>query len=419
MKWRPGVGESQPGDPNTSREVYYSDSDFFIQTEPHARSFRGAPAPLAILGTTPARDVWEEQNDEIARRVSAHESRTAESISDVRLHAVPDIILEEANKLCDLKTTEQMKKDLREEMIGLAEKGKRRPLAETDLEIKKLPEEVADFGRFMLYQASRDLGPRDVVKAYTITLASIQRQGLKGETLRSSWYNHPWSDSETIRPEDAFAKLLKDTPWGQSYLINAQKGKFDPTAAKQICRMMKPYGHNGLTPEGEPDTRRGAQASGLYWGLERAAKLAQNSRELLGALKGGSREDWIGFAITMHGIKHAKAGFIAALLGRGDVPTGDAREITNWAKVPKSIDRSDLKQMKDFVVQLGEKLRSLEVEVDPELKPFYEHLVHHYLWDLVGGTHTTHAELISCLSPLSGVPPLAVLSGASDLPDYL
>jgi len=342
----------------------------------------------------------------------------ADSIAPVRLPSPPAALLRDVSARCDLmKTTAQMKRDLAAEVRGMAERGVRRPLSEEDLAMRQLPPEVAAFGRFMLYQSSRDLGPRDVVKAYTITRSSIQRGAVKGSTLRNSWYNHPFADDAQVRPEDAFAWVLRNTNWGQSYLINAQKGRFDETAALAIARMLRAFGLTGLGPDGYPDPRPTAQRSGFYYDLKRGSELSEKSREVLGVLRAGSREDWIRFATGFHGIAFAKAGFIGALLGRGDVPTGDARELVLWAR--GKINRDSDREMRAFVTQLGTRLRQLQVGMEPELRPFYEHLVHHYLWDLAGGTATTHAELLACLAPLSGLGALAVGSDRALIRAYV
>jgi hypothetical protein len=339
---------------------------------------------------------------------------TAESIAPLRLVPQPS-----SATTCDLvHTPARMRELLKAEVDAQIENAKRRgkvphrqPLSEDDLSFRQLPPEVEDFGRFMLYQSSRDLSPRDVVKAYTLTRSSIMRGAIFGQTLRQYFPEAPWSDDESVRPEDAFSYILQKTKAGQAYLNAAEKGQFDERAAVKICEMHAGYGHSGLK-DGVPDPRQAA--SGLYWSLLNGAELAQKSREILGALRSPSKADWQALITQVPGIGAGKAGFVASLLGRGDIPTGDARELDLWlqerGKAPSR------KQMFRFIEQLTQRLQELQVGMPADLQPFYQHLVHHYLWDLAGGTHTTHADIMACLrfaGRFAGPPAaLAILSGA-------
>lgn len=93
------------------------------------------------------------------------------------------------------------------------------------------------------------------------------------------------------------------------------------------------------------------------------------------------------------GIAAAKVGFFASLLGRGDIPTFDAREINLWFPEGKGAPKwSDVEELKEKIDDFPMKLR-------PGDEPARAHLVHHALWDQFSETPsaTTHEELIEAM----------------------
>lgn len=257
--------------------------------------------------------------------------------------------------------------------------------AKKELGLTKLPEVVQKFGNFMLQQSARTITPRDVVKAYTITRSSIQRSAQPPETLRSSWADHPFT-GEKIRPEDAFAVLL-GTVDGKLYLDDAAAGRMSRAgflAARRIVMKLVTFG----------------TAKTLYKDMtQRAPALAVKTEALAKALREGSKAEWYQFAKdNIWGIGPAKKGFIASLLGRGDIPTADAREIAFWwVNRDKFTRKQQETRMDKFADRLEQRLAALDIETPPELRPFYQHLAHHAVWDAVGGTQTTHQDVISCM----------------------
>jgi hypothetical protein len=262
--------------------------------------------------------------------------------------------------------------------------------ARRELGLTELPEPVKKFGEFMLKQSEKEITPRDVVKAYTVTRSSIQRQGQTAEKLREAWPDHPFQGRD-IRPEDAFAYLLQ-SPDGRTYLNEAETGVLTEAgreAARRIAERHKAFG----------------LSSTLYKDLtERAPELAKKSEELGRVLRRGTKGQWYSFARdNIWGIGHAKKGFITALLGRGDMPTADAREIEFWWTNRKKFTPSqEARAMPRFAERLEKSLAELNLETPAELRPFYQHLAHHALWDAVGGTQTTHSDVMSCML-LAGV----------------
>lgn len=267
------------------------------------------------------------------------------------------------------------------------------------LGIDSLPPHVQGFGAFMVTMAARKIGPRDVVKAYTLTRSSIQRSAVPCVTLRrKGWPEAPCHEGERVRPEDVFAKLLQ-TPTGRRYLDAAERGDFDADAAEWLTSRMRPF---GTTPTLRADLRR-------------AAELAAKAEDVNRLVRGHAAE-WSAFA-QQHfwGIAHSKTGFVSALLGRGDIPTADAREIKLWTKrrvlpvvdaagqpVLDARGKPKVRTLKTkvtgaFVARLSSRLADLNLQTPPELRPFYQHLAHHAVWDAMGGTQTTHADQQQCM----------------------
>lgn len=258
--------------------------------------------------------------------------------------------------------------------------------AKKELGILKLSPAVRKFGQFMLEQSARDITPRDAVKAYTVTLSSIQRQAITPEGLRKkSWPDHPFTEP-VLRPEDVFAYLLK-SPDGQLYLDSAETGTLSPEALAAAERIVSKFAGFGL----ENSFRK---VLTVY-----APRLAAVSAEMARVLRTGSKDDWYEFAVEyLWGIDHAKKGFIASLLGRGDMPTADTRQVKFWWVNRGSFTRKQREgRMGKFAKQLESRLEALNVKMPKELQPFYQHLAHHALWDAVGGTETTHADVVDCM----------------------
>lgn len=261
--------------------------------------------------------------------------------------------------------------------------------ARRELGLDALPQHVAQFGQFMLQQRQRDLTSRDVVKAYVLTRSSIQRSGLPPDSMRRTWPDHPFTG--TVRPEDAMAYLLR-TPDGKLYLDEAERGGLSKAGIDAAYRMAMKLGAFG-------------GQNILYSDLTvRAPTLASKANDLAAVLRSGTKDEWFAWAEeNIWGVGAAKSGFIASLLGRGDIPTADAREIAFWWKNRDRYTKSQRERlMRRFGSHLEARLAAMRVTVPPDLAPFYQHLVHHAIWDAVGGTQTTHADVASCML-LAGV----------------
>jgi len=46
---------------------------------------------------------------------------------------------------------------------------------------------------------------------------------------------------------------------------------------------------------------------------------------------------------------------------------------------------------------LADRQRAMDMSLDPSLDPFYQHLVHHTVWDKLGNEQTTHDDLVKAM----------------------
>lgn len=266
----------------------------------------------------------------------------------------------------------------------------------------KLPAHIHPFGDFMLSQAKRadtqGLTPRDLVKAYTTTRSSMQRQAINRENLERAGL--PLSSSEQmIRPEGAFADWLK-TPMGQRYLDAAVNGVPDADAINEARRVMKSFGfHNTL-------------ADDMVYAAQNIPSLTPQASDLVARAYHGKSEpqEWRDLMRGVKGIDAAKSGFMSSMLGRGDNPTLDARQIQlhtpdddNLAKYgARSSQKLPMTGGDEAVERLAARQRLLGVEMPSRFDPMYQHLTHHGVWDATSGTKTTHQDIIDMMQGYEG-----------------
>jgi len=281
----------------------------------------------------------------------------------------------------------------------LIEPWKWRPLEDVRADIggmTEIPSHITDtYGQFMKEQAKRakegKLGPRDMLKAYGITRSSVNRAGREmGDDLASG----------PTRPEGYMAEWLM-SPEGQRYLNAAEKGTVDPKAIEDIVQRFQPFGM--------------AETLGkdLTWG---AQNLPQRSTNLSTAVTGPA-DQWRQTAQGMHGIGPAKSGFIASLVGRGDMPTLDARQIklqsgSTPAEAKQWMGKGSGRGGDAAVDRLSQRQLDLNLGIPDDLRDQYQHLTHHALWDAVGGTKTTHEDLVRAMQR-GGATPAAMTATAA------
>jgi hypothetical protein len=265
--------------------------------------------------------------------------------------------------------------------------------------LDRVPSYITDnYGEFMDAQRGRarsgDLGARDLLKGYGITRSSVQRQSAAIDDDLASGM---------IRPEGYFSEWLL-SPGGKAYLDDAERGIVNEDAIGDIRNRFKKFGL--------ADTL----ANDLRWG---ATNLPQVNGSLNDLVLGGV-DDWRGFSKGLNGIGPSKSGFIASLLGRGDIPTLDARQLDlhtgeTGKAAAKYMKRGGGIGGNQAVDRLAYRQDELGLALPERLKPFYQHLTHHAVWDKVGDSQTTHDDLIKAMiaAGVSGVTLRALFSDDS------
>lgn len=258
---------------------------------------------------------------------------------------------------------------------------------------EKVPTAVPDYvqktyGDFMQKQLDRamkgELSPRDVLKAYGITQSSMGRRGVPHASATRTGMKIPKTD-ELVRPEGAFAEWL-GSPAGQQFLTHAERGEVHPGAMDDLREKFLPFGkQNQLVDK-------------LTYGVENAPSWGRDINRVIT----GNVDDYRDWAEGINGIAGAKTGFIGSLLGRGDLPTFDARQINLHTEAPPVGMASIMKRgggqgAREAVDRLAARQTAMEMDLDPSLMPFYQHLGHHAVWDKVGDSATTHEDLVRAM----------------------
>jgi Inorganic Pyrophosphatase len=265
------------------------------------------------------------------------------------------------------------------------------PQVREDLEgLPEIPSHVEKFGDFMDETARRamkqGLTPRDLIKAYVITRASIQRRAQTADKVRAAGLDLPLDMTGKIRPEGAMGEWLH-SPMGQRYLDQAERGKVDEEAVAHAQKVMQPF---GLT----------AETDALPWAVQHLGPHHKAVSDMVArALTGQSPpEEWRAFAKNVRGIGTAKAGFVASLLGRGDQPTLDARQVILNTGMKTKQAQSPLGRAGYAAVdRLAARQAALNPRMDAGLEPFRQHLTHHAIWDKAGNEVTTHDDVIKAM----------------------
>lgn len=256
--------------------------------------------------------------------------------------------------------------------------------------LREIPSHVEAFGDFMdqtaQKAAAKKLTPRDLIKAYLITRSSIQRESRTADKAKSSGLVLPEGFSGNIRPEGAFGEWLH-SPMGQRYLNAAERGLVDHEAVADAQKIMKPFGLN-------------TESQALPWAAQNLPKhTAAVSDMIARALKGNSTPDeWRKFTEGVHGIGPAKSGFLGSLLGRGDQPTLDARQVILHTGKPTKEAKLPLQRAgAEAVNRLAARQEAMALKTPKGLEPYYQHLAHHAVWDTAGNEQTTHQDVINAM----------------------
>ncbi len=258
-----------------------------------------------------------------------------------------------------------------------------------DMPITEVPDYVQKgYGEFMNEQSNRaqagQLSPRDLLKAFTITQSSIGRGGLPHSTATKTGMKLPNTGGE-VRPEGAFAEWL-GSPMGQRYLDMAANGEIDPKVLIDIKQKFSPFG------------KQNQLADQMIYASERMPEMAKGMNQAVT----GSTEDYRDWAEKMKGIAGAKSGFVGSMIGRGDLPTLDARQL-NLHTLPANVgigsimNRGKGKGAREAVDRLISRQKAMNLKIDPALAKHYQHLAHHAVWDAAGNNQTTHDDIIKAM----------------------
>ena len=276
-----------------------------------------------------------------------------------------------------------------------------RPLSEVDKELglREIPPHVQNFGDYMREMVDRaragEITDRDLIKAYTTTRASIQRRSADTDKIREASGLPLEGAGDKIRPEGAWAEWLM-SPAGQKYLDKAVKGEMNEDTVESALSVMRRF---GLAP---------TQVEAMDWAAKNLPGRSQAASDLV--YRAGQQDspvsEWRNFTSDVRGVGPAKSGFLASMLGRGDLPTLDARQIIlntgRPTEASQSIMDRSYQRQKSFGAQegvdrLAARQEALGLEAPSRYDPFYQHLAHHTIWDKASNETTTHADIINAM----------------------
>lgn len=278
----------------------------------------------------------------------------------------------------------------------------------------RLPKFIEPYANFMRLRAGKRPSVRDVLKAYIITRASVHRQARPKSTVCEAFPEYreqrvrAFIARKDVRPEDLMAMLLTFGT-GQRFLNAAERGEYDREAATYMLNAMRCFGLIFPKYDAEGKVLKGYGgflAKDLLRATAKVRDLAPRIARLTSP-KVPAEDAYKFFEEHVYGIGAAKTGFMLSLLGRGDIPTFDARELTIWRQPDEKRDEVAWPD----VANLSERFDDLGIRVPREHQRNRKHLIHHMLWDGWGGsvkdratgrsitrpTKTTHGELIRAM----------------------
>jgi cell wall-associated NlpC family hydrolase len=306
------------------------------------------------------------------------------------------------------------------------------------------PEYLGAVAQYMTEQrakvANGQLTPRDVAKAYYMTVASQGSDAVRVSTIESKvpgfkvpeqfWSAERAADgSPLVRPEEAAAAWLF-TPKGQQALDDIERGVFNREAWSEGAGIRRAFGDdrfrttNVLSERAPVNGRTQFNMESVPAFTERFNQVAQE------AAASGNYAALDQLTKRLNGVAEAKLGFIKHALGFGETPTIDAVEINTWLTGQGEIGRLKTKEA-DLVrttntwlrdPRVGAYLRDrilgefqnihgmLPPEATADLPPeVFNHVLHHWIWDKMKGTATTHKGFYDAMTS-------ALLPEASALP---
>jgi site-specific DNA-cytosine methylase len=301
------------------------------------------------------------------------------------------------------------------------------------------PEYLDAVASFILEQRAkvRDglLTDRDVAKAYIMATAS-QGSGAMDARAVEQVIGSPLSPEFTVtskrgqrlvRPEEAMAAWLF-SPMGQRALDAVERGVYDAEAWQSAARVRKAFGDdriNNLNVLGEP---------------KKGAANMRNIGEVTAALNeaGGDWKKVEASVAKLNGVAVGKSPFIGHLLGFGEMPTLDAREINGWLTGRGDIGALDTPRAnlarafsegissaplaRAFMAKIQDRFLALKKKGVPgtDLPPeVFGAIMHHWLWDKIGGTETTHEGLYKAMRLAQDEAPTLTRKGEIDFTHFV
>jgi len=368
------------------KNPYYFDNDPLVpMTGEHVERLKALGHDAAILRDT-------EGNINQVNVFHPHQIKSAIGNRGTYDTTNPDITKAQGGAVKPVKLKEGQQPPYQDPKTSKIDDWKWHPMERIRQELsarRELPEHVtpyADYMREMNAKAQAgELTPRDLVKAYTITQSSIGRGGLSHSTATKRGMKLPNTGGE-VRPEGAFAEWL-GSPMGQKYLEASMRGEEHPEAMEDLRAKFAPFG------------KQNAQVEAMQYATQNAPSLGERLNKAIT----GSKADYRKYAGGIKGIAGAKSGFIGSLLGRGDLPTLDARQLnlhslSHPTKTPEGMmSRGKGLGGQEAVDRLIARQDALGYKIPKELAPYAQHLIHHDVWDQRGGTKTTHEDLIKAM----------------------
>jgi hypothetical protein len=227
-------------------------------------------------------------------------------------------------------------KKRRQEVIAELDKTPFVPVGRIAEALGDRPEYLGGIMRFMAEQRQKVVEgratARDVAKAYVTTVASQGAGAMRYETLQGKlaaegihfdipeqFRGKSSNGVEIVRPEDAAAAWL-GSETGQRALDSIEKGNYDAAAWNELFAVRKAFGDDWFSRVHVGDSPLSGRAN-----LQNLAPVV----EAINAAKGDP--DKVRQALgTLNGIGAGKDAFIAHMLGFGETPTVDARQINIW-----------------------------------------------------------------------------------------
>jgi len=262
------------------------------------------------------------------------------------------------------------------------------------------------------------LMPRDVAKAYVITVGSQRAQAIDPSVVtQKSGFIVPERftmvtqlGARVVRPEDATGAWLL-TPEGQHALDAADQCQLDFASWNLLAWMRQAWGSDQYLRlnvfGGRGPLRTGSPAQDASWyNMTNICALTDALNECHG--DSACLDGVIG---RVSGVGAGKLGFMKHLVGLGDTPTVDAIEVNFWLT-----GKADVRQLNDedgrlvrstaywehdrtvraYLLgrfrQLFAQMRAAGIgaDLDPDV---YAHIVHHWLWDKAKGARTEHVGM--------------------------